>query len=316
MSGGLDSALAAKLLLDQGIKVIGIVFTSYFFSPIERSELLAKELQIPLIKVDISEEHLELVKNPPHGYGKNMNPCIDCHALMLKKAKALMSKYDIDFIATGEVLGERPMSQNRNSLSIIEKESGLKGRILRPLSAKLLPPTIAEREGLVDRERLLSISGKSRKTQLKLASKYGITGYSTPAGGCALTDPGYSRRLKDLMEHDEVNGKTVELLKFGRHFRVDGSKIIIGRNEMENTRLEGYSGDGYALLKVRSYKGPITLVSNPTEDTILNCATPLTIRYSDAPKTREITVICEWNGRSMEIKGKSATHDTLGVKLI
>lgn len=316
ISGGLDSALAAKLLLEQKVKVIGIVFTSYFFSPVDRSRVLAKELQIPLITLDISEEHLNIVLSPPHGYGKNMNPCIDCHALMLKKAKALMAKYNVDFIATGEVLGERTMSQNRNSLHIVEKEAGLNGMVLRPLSAGLLSPTFAERMKMVDRTKLLSISGKSRKEQLRLASEYGISGYSTPAGGCLLTDPGYSRRLRDLVKHDEAYGESVKLLKFGRHFRVNNSKIIIGRNEDENLWMEKFSEDGYTILRVEAYEGPITLVTNSTEQVISNYAVPLTIRYSDAPKDQEIIVICGKSGKMTKIKGKSMTYETLGLKPI
>ena len=193
ISGGLDSILAAKLIKEQGIDVIGICFRSYFFSE-ESAKKMTKQIDIPLVVVDFSKEHFELVKNPKHGRGKNMNPCIDCHSMMMNYAGELLEKYEADFIITGEVLNQRPMSQNRQALDIVKKESGFKDKILRPLCAKNLQPTEMELNGLVDREKLMKISGRSRKVQMALAEEWGIKEYPSPAGGCRLTEPGYAYR--------------------------------------------------------------------------------------------------------------------------
>ncbi|MDP2736973.1 MAG: 7-cyano-7-deazaguanine synthase, partial [bacterium] len=188
LSGGLDSMLAARVLLDQGVEVTGLSFKSNFFGTI-KAKKAAEQLGVELIEIDFSDEHLEMVKNPTHGYGKNMNPCIDCHALMLKRAKEIMVRDGFDFVATGEVLGQRPMSQHRDALDIVEKVSGLEGKLVRPLSAKLLNESEAEKQGKLIRNRLLDISGRSRQRQLELVKKYGIKEYASPGGGCLLTDP-------------------------------------------------------------------------------------------------------------------------------
>ncbi len=219
-SGGLDSILTVKILQEQGIKVTGLVFVSYFFDS-QLADKAARELKIKLKKFDFSEEHLRIVKKPKYGYGKTMNPCLDCHLLMLKEAKEIMEKEEFDFVATGEVLGERPMSQNKQALELIEKESGLKGYLLRPLSAKLLEPTLIEKKRLVKRDKLLDISGRSRKKQIALAKKWGVKEYPTPAGGCLLTDPQFGQRLKELLARwPQAEGNDIQLLKLGRHFWV------------------------------------------------------------------------------------------------
>jgi tRNA U34 2-thiouridine synthase MnmA/TrmU len=234
VSGGLDSLLAARLIMDQGIEVIGICFKSAFFGPenaIRMSEQIGMELKV----VDFSSEHLEMVKQPKHGYGKNMNPCIDCHAMMMNYTGKLMKEMDADFIITGEVLNQRPMSQTKASLDIVKKESGFDDYILRPLCALNLKPTKMELEGLVDREKLMGISGRSRKVQMELAEKWGIKDYPSPAGGCRLTEPGYAARLKDQLGHaKESNLEDVEILKTARHIRFDeNTKIIATRNQEE-----------------------------------------------------------------------------------
>ena len=234
VSGGLDSILAARLIMDQGIEVIGICFKSAFFGPenaIRMSEQIGMELKI----VDFSPEHLEMVKSPKHGYGKNMNPCIDCHAMMMNYAGKLMKELDADFIITGEVLNQRPMSQNKASLDLVKRESGYEEYILRPLCALNLPPTKMEVDGLVDRERLMGISGRSRKVQMELAEKWGIKDYPSPAGGCKLTEPGYAARLKDQLGYIKDSSlEDVEILKTGRHLRLDeNTKIIATRNQEE-----------------------------------------------------------------------------------
>jgi len=262
LSGGLDSILAAKILKNQGIKVTALSFKSYFFDSAEAKKA-AKNLKIPLKVIDFSEEHLKMVKKPEHGYGKSMNPCIDCHILMLKKAKEIMRKDKFDFIATGEVLGERPMSQNFKALQVIEEKSSLKGYLLRPLSAKLLKKTVPEQREVVNRDELFDISGRSRKRQIALAGKWQIKHYPTPAGGCLLTDPEFGKRLKELFDnYAKCNGNDVKLLKFGRHFWQGKIKIVIGRNDEENKAIKQLVKRGDILIEMVNYSGPLTLMRN------------------------------------------------------
>jgi tRNA U34 2-thiouridine synthase MnmA/TrmU len=237
-SGGLDSILSALVLRDQGIDVTWICFETPFFSS-ESAKKAASMTGIELITLDITEQYMEMMQNPRAGFGKNMNPCMDCHALMFSTAGRLVENGNFHFLFSGEVLGQRPKSQNRNSLRYVEKNSGLEGLILRPLSAKLLNETLVEKQGLVQREKLLDISGRSRKIQTELAKKFGITDYPSPAGGCLLTDRAFSTRLKDLM-YVQKNFEKRELffLKYGRHFRLDKrTKVIVGRSRAENIKL-------------------------------------------------------------------------------
>ena len=201
ISGGLDSQLAACVLREQGVHVEGVAFSSPFFSP-DAAIRAAKQLDIKLHVVDFTPHIAALLKNPPHGFGSCLNPCIDCHAAMVRKASEIMAREGFDFIATGEVLGQRPMSQRRDALNMVQKDSGIPGRLLRPLSAQLLPETEPETLGLVDRSRLLGLSGRNRKPQLEMAKRFGLVEFPTPAGGCLLTEPNYTRRLKNLMEHE------------------------------------------------------------------------------------------------------------------
>lgn len=259
-SGGLDSILTVKILQEQGIEVKTLSFKSYFFGA-EQAKKAAKNLKIPLKIIDISKEHLEVVKKPKYGYGKGMNPCIDCHILMLKRAKEMMRKEGFDFVATGEVLGERPMSQNKRALKLIEKESSLKGLLLRPLSARLLKETIPEKKGWVNREKFLDISGRSRKRQIALAKKWKIKYYPNPAGGCLLTDLEFSKRLRELFERCPSCGENdIALLKLGRHFWQGFVKIIVGRDHQENLRLKKLAKKGDILIELKQIPGPMTLV--------------------------------------------------------
>ena len=245
VSGGLDSQLAIRVLQRAGAHVEAVTFSSPFFDS-AKAEAAAKALGVKLHIVDFLEDVMSLVENPPHGFGGAMNPCIDCHALMIRRAGELMHKLGFDFVSTGEVRGQRPMSQNAQSLLTVEKASGLKGRLVRPLSAKLLEPTIPEIEGKLDREKLLNISGRSRERQIALAAEFGITDYPSPAVGCKLTEDAYGRKLRDLMDHEgvrtspggPVDREMVELLKVGRRFRLpDGSGVILGRDAEENALL-------------------------------------------------------------------------------
>jgi len=210
-----------------------------------------------------------VVRNPVHGYGKNINPCIDCKIFMLRKAKAVMAEVNAPFVVTGEVLGQRPMSQRRDTLNVIERDADMRGMILRPLSAAHLTPTKAEQEGLVDREKLLGISGRSRTVQLQLAERYGIKGYSTPAGGCLLTDRNFSEKLRDLFaEKQSVTPDDVRLLTVGRHYRFDSSvKIVLGRDNQENDLLLSLAPNGYHLFTPHGFPGPVALLNGePTQD--------------------------------------------------
>jgi tRNA U34 2-thiouridine synthase MnmA/TrmU len=260
LSGGLDSSLAVKLLQEEGIEIEGVSFISPFFDA-SQAQKAARELRIKLHILDITSELLEIVKNPGYGYGKNMNPCIDCHILMAAHAKKLMEEIKASFIISGEVLGQRLKSQNKQALALVTKRSGTERLLLRPLSARLLASSEAEERGWVEREKLLALSGKSRKPQLALAGKYHLKEYGTPAGGCLLTDPGFSRRLKDLLEHNEYAVDDILLLKLGRHFRSPaGFKIIIGRNKDENEKLKSLSKKGDTTFHVFGHKGPLVVV--------------------------------------------------------
>jgi len=261
-SGGIDSILAAKILMKQKINVQGIVFKSCFFNE-SQARKSAKKINLPLKIIDFSSEHLAMVKNPQYGYGSSMNPCIDCHLLMIKKTGEIMRKKNYDFVATGEVLGERPMSQNKNALDLIEKKSLLTGYLLRPLSARLLSPTVPEKLGLVDRKRLLNISGRRRNKQIELAKKYKIENYPHPAGGCLLTDLIFGKRLKELFNvYPSCKANDIELLKIGRHFWEGKTKIVVGRNEEENKKIKKIAKNNDIVIEMKKYPGPSTLVRN------------------------------------------------------
>jgi len=261
-SGGLDSILSALLLKEQGLYVEWITFETPFFSS-EKAKVASDKYKIPLIIQNITPVYLDMLKNPKCGYGKNMNPCLDCHTLMFKIAGGFLQNKEFDFVFSGEVLGQRPMSQTRQSLKYVEKNSGIEGYILRPLSALNLPSTIPEEKGIVDRNKLLDFQGKSRKQQIELASRFSVTGYPAPAGGCLLTDKGYSRRLKDLFEHQEsYTENELHLLKFGRHLRIDNqTKIIVGRNKKDNENiLKHMDPEKDLLIKMKHIPGPVCIV--------------------------------------------------------
>jgi len=285
LSGGLDSILATKLILDQGIEVVAVNFNLPFV--VEKEDYageVAKRFGIPLVMVEAGEEYLDMVRNPKYGYGSGMNPCIDCHIYMLREAKRIAKEVSAEFIFTGDVLDERPMSQHRKALELEEKEAGLEKMILRPLSAKLLPETIPEREGWIDRSKLLDIKGRSRKPQIALARKFGMhDAYPSPAGGCLLTYKEFASKVRDLFEHKEkVTKRDVSLLKIGRHFRFAASKIIVGRNEEENKLLLGLKNPEDYVFEVQGYGSPITILEGEKSKEAIELAAKLTARYSDA----------------------------------
>jgi tRNA U34 2-thiouridine synthase MnmA/TrmU len=291
-SGGLDSMLAGLILRDQGIEVEWITFETPFFSSAKARK--ASHLTGILLTVkSITSEYLEMLKNPPCGYGKYMNPCLDCHTMMFKLAGEIMKEKGFDFLFSGEVLGQRPMSQTKPSLRYVEKHSGYDGYILRPLSARRLPETIPERQGLVNREQLLDLAGRSRKPQIKLAKNFGIKEYSTPAGGCLLTDKGFSRRLKDFFDHQTTwTENELYLLKFGRHLRVnDNTKIIIGRTHDDNQNILTYHDpNADTIIEVIDYPGPITLVPRGSSKEMLILAASICVGYSRAPGLAPVEV--------------------------
>jgi len=263
LSGGLDSILAIRVLQEQGIEIEAVNYVIKFAACIptngeNAATKAAKLLGVPIKVVDITEEYLSVLQNPKHGYGANINPCIDCKIFMLGKAKKYMEEVGASFLVTGEVLGERPMSQRRDALAIIERDAGVRGILLRPLSARILDATIPENEGVVDRKRLLDIKGRSRRPQMALAKKFGISEYPNPAGGCLLTDPGFARRVKDLMEHKEFNTANLTFLTTGRHFRLaPGVKLAIGRDKEENDTLETHVGPDDISLRLEEHQGPL-----------------------------------------------------------
>jgi len=303
MSGGLDSTLAARVLKDQGVEVIGLHFNTGFCTVDHRRAMGRKdedprrlrnpglqagaEADVEVRVVDIADEYLEMVKHPRHGYGAAANPCIDCRIFMLNKARQIADQEGAEVIFTGEVLGQRPMSQHRNALDLIEKETGLRGRLLRPLSAQHLPATDAEREGRLDRERLLSIKGRSRREQERMAGMMEIDEYPQPSGGCCfLADRNFGRRFHDLVREEEQTGRSagreeIMLLKVGRHFRIAPStRAVVGRDEAENAFLDRFRA-GRWRLHALDHLGPVTLVTGAPAGEDLEVAAGITARYSD-----------------------------------
>jgi tRNA U34 2-thiouridine synthase MnmA/TrmU len=320
-SGGLDSTLAILLILRQGIEVTAITFLTHFGCDItDRSSCskdpapIASKYRFDLKLFHLGERFVEIVKNPHYGHGRNMNPCIDCRVLMLREAKTLMELIGADFVISGEVLGQRPMSQRRDTLDLIAKDSGLRGLLLRPLSAKLLPITVPEIKGIVDREKLLSISGRSRKMQMSLAEEFGLNSFPTPSSGCLLTDPIYSRRLRDLLQYTPNPGfDDLNLLKIGRHFRPSGEcKIIVGRNKEENLKLRKMKDKNDLVMDVRGTGSPLVLLRGNNTGEFIELGASLCARYSDLKNNTEVSVTLT-DGREEEIvKVTPANQDIIG----
>ena len=323
ISGGLDSMLATKVILDQGIHVEGINFYTGFCveghthairnkdkKKQKRNNALwvAEQLGIKLHIIDVIDEYKDVVLNPKHGYGQNLNPCLDCKIFMVNKAQAWawMEENNFDFIITGEVIGQRPMSQRKETMPIIAKESGAEDRLLRPLCAKNLPLTLPEREGWVDREKLFDFSGRNRKPQIALAASLGFTEYSQPAGGCCfLTDKSYASKLSDLWQargERDYELDDIMLLKVGRHIRPrDNFKIIVSREEGENHYLTGYQRD-FITIRTESHFGPVALVDGTPDDDDLELAARVVARYSQGRDADEVRLsITQTSGESVEL---------------
>ncbi len=291
LSGGLDSTIAAELMSRESIELFAINFKTPFCLCDRKasaggcgshSRKVAETLGIDLKMINATEDFLEVLKKPKHGYGANMNPCIDCRILFFRKAKEIMSQVGASFIITGEVLGQRPMSQHKRQMDIIEKESGLDGLVVKPLSAKLLPPSIPEKMGWINRERLLNIEGRSRKIQIAFAKKFGINDYPCAAGGCLLTDRGFARKIRDLMEHDELNLPNIQLLKAGRYFRLSKeARLVVGRNEKENELLARLAQDNDYFFHPSHVNGPSAIVRGILNPDLIELSCKIITRYCD-----------------------------------
>lgn len=300
MSGGLDSNVAVRIIHDMGIEIIGVHFTGPFClcdrgnrGCMSFAKSCAQTLNIELRMIGLGQEYIEIVAAPRFGYGSGMNPCVDCRVLMFSKTKLLMEAEGASFVVTGEVLGQRPMSQMFRKLQLIERESGLEGLIVRPLSAKHLPPTIPELEGWIDRNKLAAIKGRQRREQMELARFLKIGDYPCPSGGCLLTDKNFARRIKDSLQHGALELKDIPALRIGRHFRLPGGgKLVVGRNQEENQRLETLARDKDMLIVPESIQGPTALLQSPNvspED--LSLAMAITAGYCDGEGT--VDMICK-----------------------
>jgi tRNA-specific 2-thiouridylase len=318
-SGGLDSILAILLMLKQNIRITALAFRSDFdgnsIDHAESDKLLcaaAERFRFDLKPIFLGQEFCDMVKSPRYGYGKYMNPCIDCRILMLGKAKECMEAFAADFVVTGEVIGQRPKSQFKSTLALAARVSGLKDNLVRPLSAGLLPETIPERNGLLDRRLLESISGRSRRRQLELAAQFDLEEYSTPSGGCLLTNPQFSVRLKDHLKYDgNLDSDVANLLKLGRHFRLDEkTKLIVGRHEKDNNILNGLVRPGDLIMEVLHTGSPIAVFTGPENIGNITKAAAITARYSDLKGSAQVEVICLGRGDSRRIVVVPADPET------
>ncbi len=308
LSGGLDSMLAVRVILEQGIPVTGVRFITHFGCDPVTSGSCGKDVE-PLVKMwghlgfnvrmsHLGQDYIEMVKNPKFGRGRNMNPCVDCRIMMLDWARETLEREDAGFLITGEVLNQRPMSQTRERFRQIDKKLGLERRVLRPLSALLLEPTFAEEEGVVDRSRLLMISGRGRQRQYELAKQYGITDIPQPSGGCLLTDPGYSARLRDLWKNDpDAGAHDINLLRVGRHFRPTPTcKVIVGRDERECAMLVAFEKAGDVRVYLKEHQGPMVLLRGAFGPDEIRFAGGLAVRYGDVPDKGAADVVVERKG--------------------
>ena len=294
-SGGLDSTLAMKLIIDQGIEVLAVNISTGFGSTkdrLEHMQSMCDQVGAELRVVDIQSEYLQdVLFDPKHGYGKNFNPCIDCHAKMFAVAKRIMEKEGASFLLSGEVMGQRPMSQNKDALQTVLNESNCDGLLLRPMSALRLAPTIAEEKGWVDREKLEGITGRSRERQLALAKEIGLADFESPGGGCLLTDENFGKKMFDFIKYDTFEVRDIPVMKFGRHFRLEGgAKLVIGRNQEENAYLQNIDNDKYYHIKTVGLPGPHALLSKNASEDDKNLASKAILTYCKANVENSYTV--------------------------
>ncbi|MGY5148442.1 MAG: tRNA (5-methylaminomethyl-2-thiouridylate)-methyltransferase [Candidatus Nitrosopumilus sp. bin_68KS] len=318
LSGGLDSQLAVRMMQEQGFDVSAVAIKTPFcdfdcgrgcgFEIRERAD----DLNVNLKTVYLGDEYIEMLKHPKHGIGAGFNPCVDCRTMMFDAAKKHMEEIGAEFIISGEVLGQRPMSQHAPSLSIIEKESGLVGKIVRPLSAGLLPETDPEKEGLIKRENLGMIRGRTRRNQLEMAKKYGIENPPNAGGGCLLTEPQFGIKAKDLFEHVETPTiNDIDLLKIGRHFRLDEeTKFVVGRNKDENEMIKAIALPGDILLEAKDHLGPVSILRGKNAKSHVGFAASVTLRYSDAPKSQDWIVTVKNNDLVEEVSSQCTEEES------
>jgi len=310
LSGGLDSSLAALLMQQQGVAVTG-VFVHTPFNSTEPVAYLREQLQCPVDVITADAEYYEMLKHPKHGYGRQANPCIDCHIYFLKKAREHMQKCSASFVTTGEVLGQRPMSQHRETMIVIEKEAGLEGLVVRPLSALLLDPSVPEQKQWVDRQKLLSISGRSRKPQLALAEQFDLRQYTAPSAACVLTDPTFACRIHDVCKYEDISFAQIALLKICRHFRIDGVRVVVGRDEQENIVLQQWQQES-VVLSAEAVPSPVILIlceEAVRKPAVLMKAAELLAAYSSARKRG-----CPQIAVQVFLKGKKVTELAVAVK--
>ncbi|MCF7858106.1 MAG: hypothetical protein K9N07_02100 [Candidatus Cloacimonetes bacterium] len=304
-SGGLDSTLAVIHMKKLGYEVFPMFFLTPFFGT-EKAQKTADKAGFELIVHDITETHLKMIQNPKYGFGKNLNPCIDCHGLMFYEASKLLEKYHADFIISGEVLGQRPMSQRKDALNSVGMLSGIKDLLIRPLSQKLIADTLPIRDGWVIKDEMLDIQGRNRKRQMQLAEAYGIHYYPSPGGGCLLTDAGFSRKLKDLMDHHMFNKESIELIKVGRHLRLDkNTKLILGRNKSENDSLSKLAQDEI-VLQTKDIKGPFGLLkaTKKLTNNDITLASSILLRYNSKIQSEAVVQFGKNHNLDNDIKVK------------
>ena len=315
-SGGLDSTLAMKLIIDQGIDVIACNINTGFGATRDRREHMenmCRQVGAELRIVDIQSEYLQSVLfDPKHGYGKHFNPCIDCHAKMFEVAKRLMQEWGASFLISGEVLGQRPMSQNKDALSTVLNEANVEGLLLRPMSAKRLAPTIPETEGWVDRDKLEDIMGRSRDRQFELAAEFGLTDYESPGGGCLLTDENFSKKMRDFIAHDTFEIADIPVLKYGRHLRLpEGAKLVIGRNQEENAMLQEIDNGKFIHIRTVGIPGPRSMLSRRATPNDKALATRLILTYCKTSPEEEYTLDYEGEavtGAPLDSKNEAAAY--------
>ncbi len=313
LSGGLDSTLAVKAMVDQGVDIEAVHFTTPFCNCDKCSvDQVGEQFNVPVHHLFMGQDFLDLLADPPHGYGSQMNICIDCRINMFKKAKKLGDEIGAEFYVTGEVLGQRPFSQRRSAMDLIEAEAGLKGKILRPLSAKLMRATDAEEEGVVDRDSLYSISGRRRIPQIELAEELGVFDYPCPSGGCLLTDPQFASKLRDYIHHEgKPKLEDMILLRLGRHFRLGRARAIVGRNEQENNVLSALAERrGLPCFEVKGHMGPVSILVGDAEVETFEKVAAITARYSDAPRDEEVDVGVE-DGDTRHIRVSSMVDEEI-----
>lgn len=306
-SGGLDSTLAMKLIIDQGIEVLAVNISTGFGSTKDRREHMenmCKQVGAELKIIDIQNEFLQdVLFDPKHGYGKHFNPCIDCHAKMFAVAKRIMEAEGASFLLSGEVMGQRPMSQNKDALQTVLNESNCDGLLLRPMSAKMLAPTIAEEKGWVDRDRLEGITGRSRERQLALAKEIGLADFESPGGGCLLTDENFAKKMFDFIKHDTFEVRDIPLMKYGRHLRLsDAAKLVVGRNQEENEHLQNIDNDKYYHIKTVGIPGPHAMLSKTASPSDKDLAAQVVLTYCKTSIESDYT---------LSFDGEEVTHSPL-----